>query len=111
MLNEGFIVNDTASLVKSEMVKQIRQLGPTTPDEFERSVFKALTGHDREDVDWEIKDNQAGYYTWLKSFDQLVNELVEDGYIVVEENPDRLVPTEADPDIDYSHLAYPKKSG
>ena len=31
------------------------------------------------DVDWSVVDNQAGYYLWLRSFDQLVGELVEDG--------------------------------
>ena len=84
MLNEGLIVNDTTALVKSEMVNQIRRLGPTTPDELERAVFRSITGHEREEVDWDIKDNQAGYYSWVKSFDQLISELVEDGYIRVE---------------------------
>ena len=105
MLNEGLIVNDTAALVKSQIVNQIRRLGPTTPDDLEQAVFQALTGHGREDVDWDVEDNQAGYYTWLKSFDQLVNELTEDGYIRVEEK--RLVPTEAEPHTEYSHLVYP----
>jgi hypothetical protein len=110
MLNEGLIVNNSAALIKSEMVKQIRRLGPTTPDELERAVFKALTGREREDVDWDIEDNQAGYYSWLRSFDQLLGELVEDDYLVVEEldgDKRRIVPTEALPDFQYSHLAYP----
>jgi len=106
MLNEGIIVNDTASLVKSEIVKQIRRLGRANPDELERAVFRALSGHDREEVDWEIEDNQAGYYTWVKSFDQLVGEVIEDGYIVSEE-PSTLVATEAEPQVEYSHLVYP----
>jgi hypothetical protein len=107
MLNEGLIVNDTAALVKSEIVNQIRRLGPTTPDELERAVFKSLTGHDREEVDWDVEDNQAGYYTWLKSFDQLVEELIQDGYILAEEEKKKLVPTEAEPNSEYSHLVYP----
>ena len=106
MLNEGIIVNDTAALVKSEMVRQIRRLGPATPDDLERAVFKALTGHDREDVDWDIEDNQAGYYTWLRSFDDLISELVEDGYLTIEK-PGRLVPTEPETHSEYSHLVYP----
>jgi len=105
MLNEGIIVNNSAALVKSEMVKQIRRLGPTTPDQFERTVFKALTGHDRDEVDWDIEDNQAGYYTWLKSFDELISELVEDGYIRIED--EGLVPTETEPHGEYSQLVYP----
>lgn len=106
MLNEGLIVNDTTALVKSEIVNQIRRLGATTPDDLERAVFRAITGHDREEVDWEVEDNQAGYYTWVKSFDQLIAELIEDGYIRTEEVR-RLVPTEAEPSVEYSHLVYP----
>ncbi len=59
MLNEGLIVNDTAALVKSEIVRRIHQLGPTAPEQLERAVFQALTGHDRADVDWDIEDNHA----------------------------------------------------
>ena len=88
-------------------------MGPTTPDDLERAVFTALTGHEREDVDWDIEGNQAGYFSWVKSFDQLIGELVEDDYIGIEEGDgtDRqtLVPTEALPDIEYSHLAYPPR--
>jgi hypothetical protein len=107
MLNEGLIVNDTTALVKSEMVRQIRRLGPTTPDELERAVFSALAGHSREEVDWDIEDNQAGYYSWVRSFDGLINELIEDGYILTEE-PGILVPTKAEPVSEYSHLVYPR---
>lgn len=106
MLNEGLIVNDTKALAKSEIVNQIRHLGPSTPDQLERAVFKSLVGHDREEVDWDIQDNQAGYFTWLKSFDVLVTELIEDGYILADASG-RLVPTEAEPVSEYSHLAYP----
>ena len=111
MLNEGIVVNDAAVLVKSEIINQIRRLGPTSPDELERVVFESLTGHKREEGDWEIEDNQAGYYTWLKSFDQLIEELVQDGYILVERQgnePERvLAPTENAPAIDCSQLVYP----
>jgi hypothetical protein len=106
MLNEGLIVNDTASLVKSAIVDHIRRLGPTTAENLERSVFEALVGRDRDDVDWAIEDNQAGYYAWVKSFDGLVAELIEDGYIVTEEGG-TLSPTDADPHSEYSHLVYP----
>ena len=106
MLNEGIIVNDTAALVRSEIVNQIGRLGPCTPDELERAVFGSLAGRAREEVDWDIEDNQAGHYSWLKSFDQLISQLVEDGYILIDEQQ-RLVPTEAEPHVDYSHLASP----
>ncbi|MBC8874146.1 MAG: hypothetical protein H8E44_32305 [Planctomycetes bacterium] len=112
MLNEGIVVNDAAVLVKSEIINQIRRLGPTSPDELEQVVFESLTGHKREEVDWDIEDNQAGYYTWLKSFDQLIEELVQDGYILVErqgDGPERVIaPTEKLPSIDYSQLVHPR---
>jgi hypothetical protein len=106
MLNEGLILNDTTALVKSAIVNQIRRLGPTTPDDLERAVFKVLVGHDREEVDWDVEDNQAGYFTWLKTFDRLIHELIEDGYIRAEE-PSTLVPTEHEAVSEYSHLVYP----
>jgi hypothetical protein len=106
MLNEGLIVNDTKALVKSEIVKQIRHLGSTTPDGLERAVFESLVGHTREEVDWDVEDNQAGYYTWLKTFDGLVSELIEDGYILAEE-AGCLVATEEEPVSEYSHVVYP----
>ncbi|MHC4398908.1 MAG: hypothetical protein ACYTG0_04430 [Planctomycetota bacterium] len=108
MLNEGLIVNDASALVKSEIVNQIRRLCHTTPDALERAAFKALVGRNLEEVDWEIEDNHAGYYTWVKSFDGLVNELIEDGYIHAEE-PGSLAPTEAEPRSEYSHLVYPSR--
>ena len=112
MLNEGIVVNDAAVLVKSEIINQIRRLGPTSPDELERVVFESLTGHKREGDDWDIEDNQAGYYTWLKSFDQLIDELVQDDYILVEtqdNGSDRvLAPAENLPTVDYSQLVSPR---
>jgi hypothetical protein len=111
MLNEGIITNSSATLIKSEMIRQLHELGPTTPDLWECSVFKALTGHDREEVDWSMKDNHAGYYTWIRSFDQLIEELIEDGYVRVEEHEEgrerTLVPVETDDPVDYSGLVYP----
>jgi hypothetical protein len=106
MLNEGLIVNDSAALVRSEIVNQIRRLGRTTPERLERAVFESLVGHDRDEVDWDVADNQAGYYTWLKSFDGLLNDLVEDGYLLTEDSG-TLVPTEPEQVSEYSHLVYP----
>ena len=106
MLNEGIIVNDSAALVRSEIVNQSRRLGPATPDELERAVFESLVGHTREEVDWNVEDNQAGYYSWLKSFDQLIGQLIEDGYLLLDDQQ-RLVPTKAEPQVEYSHLVYP----
>jgi hypothetical protein len=105
MLNEGLIKNDTSALVRSEIVSQLRRLGPIAPDSLERAVFKSLVGHDRDEVDWDSEGNQAGYYVWLKSFDQLIAELIEDGYILTEE-PNILVPTQPQPVSEYSHVAH-----
>jgi hypothetical protein len=113
MINEGPLANDPKTLVKSEMIRQIRQLGPTTPERWERAVFETLTRHRREDVDWTKEDNHAGYYTWIKSFDQLIGELVDDGYVRETAGAfprtRTLVPVEADPAIDFPQLAYPPR--
>jgi hypothetical protein len=112
-LNEGILMNDPKILMKSEMLRQLSVLKQTTPDEWERRVFESLTGHKREDVDWGFEDNQAGYYTWVLSFDHLISELEEDGYVRVADaggNRKVLVATESDPTGDYSQFVYPPKS-
>jgi hypothetical protein len=112
ILNEGIIGSDTNIEMKSEMLKHLDLLKETTPDEWERAVFESLTGHKREDVDWDIPDNHAGYYTWIKSFDQLICELEEEGYVrVIDQNGNhkKLQKTEWDPKINYSQLIYPSK--
>jgi len=83
MLNEGIVIEDAKARIKSIIIHELQRLGSATPDSLERGVFVALTGNSREDVDWTFEDNQAGYYTWMRSFDQLIEELVEDGYIQV----------------------------
>lgn len=110
-LNEGIITNDTKSLVKSEMLRQLWTIKETTPDAWERAVFTSMTGHTREDVDWEFEDNQAGYYTWVKSFDLLIEELAEDGYVKVEQRGGEryLVATPVDEAPEFSHLTYPSQ--
>ena len=99
--------------MKSEMLKQLNLLNETTPDEWERAVFESLTGHRREDVDWDVPDNSAGYYTWIRSFDQLITELEEEGYVQVSDlggNRKALKKTDWDPAIDYSQIAYSSKN-
>lgn len=101
MLNEGIVTNDVKVEVKSTIIHRIRELGPTTPDALEAIVFKMITGHTRDEVDWDIEDNQAGYYLWVQAFDGSIEELVEDGYIRVEagekSGEKRLVAAETDP--------------
>lgn len=112
MINEGVIVSDSKSLVKSEMLRQLWKLGPTTPETWERNVFQALTGASRDDVDWSVEDNQAGYFLWIKGFDGLVQELVEDGYVREETHSGGkvLTPVDSDPPLDVSLLAYPSQA-
>jgi hypothetical protein len=111
-LNEGIVMSDSKILMKSEMLRQLALLKETTPDEWERSVFESLTGHKREDVDWGFEDNHAGYYTWVLSFDHLISELEEDGYVrVADADGSRkvLMATESDAPQDYSQFVYPSK--
>jgi len=112
MLNEGILMNDSRILMKSEMLRQLAALQETTPDEWERRVFESITGHKREDVDWDFEDNQAGYYSWVLAFDQLISELEQDGYVRVADaggNRRVLMTNETDPAVDYSQFVYPSR--
>jgi len=80
-LHEGITSEDTRSGVKSEMIRQIRHLKQTTPKEWQRATFSGLAGAFQGDVDWNLEDNKAGAFTWIKSFDQLIEELIDDGYV------------------------------
>ena len=114
MVNEGVVVNDARSLLKSSILKQVWRLGPTSSDALERAVFHALTGGEREDVDWDVEDNQAGYFLWIKGFDQMRGELEEDGYLRAEKSEGgrfaRIVPLEVLPALDVAQLVYPSGS-
>jgi hypothetical protein len=111
MLNEGILVNTSKILVKSEMLKVLWNLEEATPDAWERAVFEALTGQKREEVAWDFEDNQAGYHTWIKSFDDLIQELIDDGFVKdVSRNGERfLTATECDPTLEFSYAAYPSR--
>jgi hypothetical protein len=113
MLNEGIVTNTSRSLVKSEMIRQLQKQGHTTPDLLERAVFEALTGGRREDIDWGLEDNKAGYFLWTRTFDELITELEEDGYLEItgEGNEHEIVSTQVDPPLDISQLVYPNPSG
>lgn len=111
MLAEGIIVNDNTALMKSTMLREIGKLKRTDPKSWQDAVFRTLTGHSTEEIDWDFEDNHAGYYSWVKSFDQLVKELVKDGYVSSETsgaNGEKfLVANEVDPAIEYSYQSYP----
>ena len=113
MLNEGILLNDSATLMKTEMVRELWRLRETTPDELERAVFERRTGSTREDIDWDVEDNKAGYFLWTKTFDGLLTELVEDGYLTVEktdEGGSLLKAAEVDPALDMSQFVYPGRN-
>lgn len=107
MVNEGIVANDTSTEIKSKMLRLLWKSGRTTPDDWEKQVFYEMTGHQRDDIDWSVEDNHAGYFTWLKSFDALIQELIEDGYIAIEETGQErfLVP------IDNDHRPKPYHKG
>ena len=111
MLNEGIIVNDTRSLIKTEMIKQLWNQKRTDPKTWQKSVFEAVTRANHDDIDWKFEDNQAGYYTWIRAFDQLVSELIDDGYVKVEEQNGRktMVATDVDPNMGFSQVVYPPR--
>jgi hypothetical protein len=81
MVEDGVFGRHARGEVRAEMVRQIQRLGRATPDAWERAVFGALTGGTREDVDWNVEENRAGYHAWVRSFDALIAELVEGGYV------------------------------
>jgi hypothetical protein len=108
MLNEGLIVNDSTALVKSEILNQSRRLGEASAAELQRAVFTALVGHEPDEVDWSIEDNQAGYYTWVRSFDRLLQELIEDGSLLTGQTA-TFLPTSAEPQSEPSFLVYPPR--
>jgi len=81
MQNEGVVVTDMKTAMRSVMIGQLRRLEKTTPDEWQRAVFEAVTGRSLDDVDMDEPENRAGYCAWIRqSFDPVVGELVEDGY-------------------------------
>jgi len=106
MENEGVIVKSNTVVIKSEMVTQLTRLSVTTPEKLEGAVFHALTGYSKDEVDWEVEDNQAGGFLWTKAFDQLLAELFKDGYVRVEEHDGKsvLVANEEYPTSEYSFV-------
>ena len=111
VLNEGIVKPDVRQLMKTEMIREIHQLGSATPLRWQHAVFKRCTGEDFTDLDWDHEDNKAGAFLWTKSFDQLIVELVEDGFVqeARDENSGEaiLVPVDVDPDVDWSRFVYP----
>lgn len=114
MLHEGIIVNDAKKLMKSEMIRQIRRLKSINPEVWSKATFEGITKMSLDDVDWSFQDNHAGFYTWIRSFDMLVSELIEDGYVKRSEDEVTGHPimesTHADPPIDHSYQAYPTRN-
>jgi hypothetical protein len=108
MVNEGTIVNSDEALMKSNMVQQLANLGEATPEDLQRAVFRVLTGHRWEDVDWDREDNQAGAFLWIRTFDEFLAELAADGYVRTEQHGDKLVvvANEHDEPLDFSQVGF-----
>jgi hypothetical protein len=81
MLNEGIVKPDTRQLMKTEMIRELHELGSATPLRWQHAVFKRCTGEEFTELDWEFEDNKAGAFLWTKSFDELIQELVVDGFV------------------------------
>jgi hypothetical protein len=97
--------------MKTEMIRELHELGSTTPLQWQHAVFKRCTGEEFDELDWDFEDNKAGAFLWTKSFDQLIEELVEDGFVREAEDEHTgellIVPVDVDPDIDWSKFVYP----
>ena len=113
MLNEGIIKPDVRQLMKTEMIREIHQLGSATALLWQHAVFKRCTGEEFTNLDWDHEDNKAGAFLWTKSFDQLIGELVEDGFVCEAQDEGSgeaiLVPVDVDPDIDWTRFVYPSE--
>jgi hypothetical protein len=113
MLNEGIIKPDVRQLMKTEMLRELHELGSASPLQWQHAVFKRCTGGDFSELDWDFEDNKAGAFLWTKSFDQLIEELVADGFVREAEDESTGEPTlelvEVDPDIDWSRFVYPSE--
>jgi hypothetical protein len=114
MLNEGIITPDIRQLMKTEMIRELHETGGTTPLRWQEGVFKRCTGEDFSELDWDFEDNKAGAFLWTKSFDQLIHELVEDGFVREERHQESgeriMVPVDVDPGIDWSKFVYPSSA-
>jgi hypothetical protein len=83
MLYEGRINHAIRRAATADLMRQLRQLGVTTTDTWERAVFSALNGRVREDLDLDVEENRAEYGAWIRSFDRLTTELVADDRVRV----------------------------
>ena len=114
MINEGIVRPDVRQLIKTEMIRELHELGSTTPLDWQHAVFKRCTGEDWSEVDWDFEDNKAGAFLWTKSFDQLIVELVEDGFVREardeETGETHLEPVDTDPNLNWSRFVYPSRS-
>jgi hypothetical protein len=73
--------SETIHSLKAQMMTQLRLLGVTTPGRWEEAVFRVLTGHTRDELDWSYRPNITGYRHWVATFGQLVAELVLEGLV------------------------------
>ena len=67
MLNEGIVTPDSRQLMKTEMIRELHELGGATPSHWQEAVFKRFTGEDFSELDWDFEGNQKGAFLWRRS--------------------------------------------
>jgi len=109
MVNEGVVISSSATELRSQMLTELERLGAADADAWEQAVFTALTGANRNAVDWDIEDNQAGYNLWIKAFDQLIQELIDDGFVLLvdgaQRSERRFTLRDIDPPVEFDRLS------
>jgi hypothetical protein len=93
------VFRETPSSLRALMVAQLRLLGEATVADWEREVFRAVTGRTREDVDWSYSLNHVGYALWLRAFGYTAAELIVRGEVIKEHRGGQplMVPREVGP--------------
>jgi hypothetical protein len=108
VVNEGIVRPDIRQLMKTEMMRELQELGGATPQRWQEAVFKRITGEEFSELDWDFEHNHAGAFLWTRSFDELIRELVEDGFVRDGESKDStermIVPVDSDPEINWSRF-------
>ena len=80
-MQDAYSPEETPESLKAQMLRQLRLLGEATPGTWEQAVFRLLTGHTRDDLDWSHQPNHTGYQLWIVTFCQLAGELVVQGVV------------------------------
>jgi len=68
MLNEGIVRPDIRQLMKTEMMRELHELGGATPQRWQEAVFKRITGEEFSELDWDFEEHHTGISTHPGSF-------------------------------------------